>query len=186
MEIQIRTVDDAPSDARPTLQAIQEKMGGLLPNLYCQMANAPVVLETYQYLAKQLTRTSFSPAEQQLIVLTTSVRNGCTYCVAAHSSGARIAGLDKDIIGAIRDGSAITDPRLQALRAFVEEMLETRGKVNPDKLSAFMEAGYSTDQALQLVIGISMKAMSNTVARLAGTPLDGFLEKMKWAGNERV
>lgn len=186
MDIQIRTVENAPEAARPTLQSIQEKMGGLLPNLYCQMANAPIVLETYQYLAKQLTKTSFSPAEQQLIVLATSVRNGCTYCVAAHSSGARMAGLDKSIINAVRDGETIPDARLQALRAFVDEMVDTRGKVNPDKFTAFTDAGYSIDQALELVIGISMKAMSNTVARLAGTPVDGFLEKMKWAGNDRV
>lgn len=186
MEIKITTADNAPEGARATLKGIQEKMGGLLPNLYCQMANTPVVLEAYQNLAKLLTQTSFSPAEQQLILLTLSVQNGCTYCAAAHSSGGRMAGLDKEAINATRDGHAIADNRLQALRIFTEQMLETRGKVSANALSAFLNAGFSKDQVAELTIGIAMKALSNTFARLAETPLDSFLAKMQWEGNDRV
>ncbi|MEQ9572419.1 MAG: hypothetical protein RLN95_10120, partial [Nitratireductor sp.] len=48
------------------LSSVQEKMGGLLPNLYRQMAGAPVVLEAYLTLTEILSRSSFTPAEQQL------------------------------------------------------------------------------------------------------------------------
>jgi len=105
------------------------------------MANAPAVLEAYLTMSEILGKTSFSPAEQQLILLTASVRNGCKYCVAAHSSGGRMAKLDKQAIEAVRDGEAIEDTRLQALRFFTEHQIETRGKVDPEAIENFLAAG---------------------------------------------
>ena len=129
MKLELINPEDAPEGAREQLLATKKKFGGFLPNLYTHMANAPVVLEAYLALSDLITKTSFSPAEQQLIMLTISVRNGCMYCVPAHSSGARMAKLDRDAITAIRDETPIEDGKLQALRVFTEEVLETHGKV---------------------------------------------------------
>ena len=150
------------------------------------MAHAPAVLEAYLTLSDILGKTSFSPAEQQLILLTASARNGCKYCVAAHSSGARMAKLDTDAINAVRDGDAAEDPKLQALRVFTEEVLETRGKISAEARDAFFSAGYTEVQAMELLVGISMKALSNSFSRMFDTPLDGVLSSMEWDGNDRV
>lgn len=176
----------APEGSQPLLGGVQKKMGGLLPNLYRQMAAAPAVLEAYLTLTDILAKTSFSPAEQQLILMTASARNGCVYCVAAHSSGARMAKLDKEAIEAIRNGAPIPDARLQALRGFVEAVLETRGKVGAATLAEFVSAGYTQEQAMEILIGVAMKALSNSFSRMFDTSLDGFLERMAWDGNERV
>ena len=186
MNAELYSPENAPADSVAMLSGIQEKMGGMLPNLYRQMAGAPAVLEAYLDLSDLLGKSSFSPAEQQLILLTASARNGCVYCVAAHSSGARMAKLDKSAIEAVRDGAEIEDGKLQALRAYVEEVMETRGKVTDAGMQAFQDAGYTQTQAMEAMIGISMKALSNNFSRMFSTPLDGFLEKMKWDGNDRV
>ena len=114
MDVNPLEIDEAPDAAKPWLESAAKSMGGFLPNLYKEMANAPVVLEAYLTLSKLLSKTSFSFAEQQLILLTASARNGCKYCVAAHSSGARMAKLDGDAINAVRDGRAAEDAKLQA------------------------------------------------------------------------
>lgn len=186
MSTELYLPENAPEDARELLDGVQKKMGGFLPNLYRQMAAAPAVLETYLTLSGLIAKTSFSPAEQQLILLAASTRNGCTYCVAAHSSGARMAKLDKDAIEAVRNGQPIADARLQTLRAFTEDVLETRGKVDGAAMANFLSAGYSQAQAMELLIGISMKALSNSFSRMFDTPLDDALKKMEWAGNDRV
>ena len=180
------TPESAPEDARETLDGIQSRMGGLLPNLYRQMAAAPPVLEAYLAMQGFLAKTSFSPAEQQLIFMTASARNGCVYCVAAHSSGARMAKLDKPVIEAIRSGAPIEDARLQALRAFVEAAMDTRGKIPSSVKEDFHRAGFSEEQAMEALIGIAAKALSNTFARMFETPLDDFLARMEWQGNDRV
>lgn len=180
------TPETAPEGSQGLLTDVQAKMGGFLPNLYRQMAASPAVLDAYLTLTGILAKTSFSPAEQQLILLTASARNGCTYCVAAHSSGGRMAKLDPQAIEAVRSGTPAEDARLQALRAFVEEVLETRGKVSDAALSAFTDAGYTQIQAMEVLVGISMKALSNSFSRMFDTPLDGVLSKMAWEGNDRV
>ncbi|WP_299951273.1 carboxymuconolactone decarboxylase family protein [uncultured Ruegeria sp.] len=186
MSAELYTAENAPEGARPLLEAVQKKMGGFLPNLYRQMAGVPGVLDTYLMLSDRFGGTSFTPAEQQLVLLTASVRNGCVYCVAAHSSGARMAKLDKGSINAIRDGAAIEDARLQALRSFTEAAIASRGKVEESALSEFTSHGFTRDQAAEVLIGISMKALSNTYARMFDTPLDELLQAMAWEGNDRV
>ena len=186
MRAELFTPETAPEESRELLRGVQKKMGGFLPNLYRQMAGAPAVLETYLTLTDLLAKTSFTPAEQQLILLTASARNGCVYCVAAHSSGARMAKLDKNAIDAVRNGAAAEDERLQALRAFTEEVLETRGKVSESALADFLGAGFTKTQAMEVLIGVGMKALSNSFSRMFEPPLDGVLEKMKWDGNDRV
>ena len=186
MNLELKTAEDAPGSAGKMLADVQAKMGGFLPNLYAQMANAPAVLEAYLTLSDILGKTSFSPAEQQLILLTASVRNGCKYCVAAHSSGGRMAKLDKQAIEAVRDGNAIEDTRLQALRLFTEHQIETRGKVEAAAMESFRAAGFTEVQASEVLVGVSMKALSNSFSRMAQTPLDAMLAKMEWPGNERV
>jgi len=186
MATELHTPETAPEDARDLLEGVQKKMGGFLPNLYRQMAASPAVLETYLTLSGLIARTSFTPAEQQLILLTASAHNGCTYCVAAHSSGARMAKLDKTAIAAVRDGAPAEDAKLQALRAFTEEVLDTRGKVDEATMAAFLNAGYTQTQAMEVLVGISMKALSNSFARMFDTPLDDVLQGMAWDGNDRV
>ena len=186
MEFELHTPEAAPEGAGARLQAVSDSMGGFLPNLYRQMANAPALLDAYLDLTELLRKTSFSPAEQQLILLTASVRNGCAYCVPAHTSGARMAKLDKDAITAIRDEQPIADARLEALRKFTEEMLETRGKVSAASKKAFLDAGFTQTQSIEILIGIAMKALSNSFARMVDTPVDDVLTKLAWDGNDRV
>ena len=97
-----------------------------------------------------------------------------------------MAKLDKSVIEAVREGHAIEDERLQALRAFVEAAIETRGKVGDETMESFLTAGFTQEQAMEALIGIATKALSNTFARMFEPPLDDFLARMEWPGNDRV
>lgn len=186
MQYELFTPQTASDNAGVLLDGVQKKMGGLLPNLYRQMAVAPIVLEAYLTLTDLLAKSSFTPAEQQLILLTASARNGCRYCVAAHSSGGRMAKLDKEAIEAVRAGKPAADAKLEALRRFTEHMIETRGKADSAEIDGFVAAGFTHKQVAELLVGLAMKTLSNSFSRLAETPLDDFLSRMAWDGNDRV
>ena len=47
-------------------------------------------------------------------------------------------------------------------------------------LDAFYEAGYTSRHALEVVLGIAIKVMSNYTNSIAGTPLDKVVQKYKW------
>ena len=104
---------------------------GFIPNMYARMVNSPGLLETYlDGYAVFRAESGFSPSEQELVLLVISRTNGCEYCMAAHSMLARSkSGMDAAVLEAVRNRTALPDPRLAALAAFTEHLVTTRGKI---------------------------------------------------------
>ena len=65
----LRTIEDAPAEAQPRLEAAQ-KNNGFLPNLVRLLANAPVALETYQTVGEINGRASLTLAEREAVQIT--------------------------------------------------------------------------------------------------------------------
>jgi uncharacterized peroxidase-related enzyme len=175
----LHTPDTAPEASRAAMLAVKQKFG-FLPNLIRELAEAPATLQGYLALGELMEQTSLSGIEQQLVLATVSVANGCEYCVAAHSAGLRHAGLPLDELEALREYRPLADPRLEALRAFASAVAETRGRPGADTLLAFRDAGYGPRQALEVILAVGMKTISNYVNHLAGTPLDPALRAFEW------
>lgn len=68
------------------------------------MANSPVALNACLKLDEMIAGGSFSPVEQDIVRLTVSQYNGCTYCVAAHNGGLLSKKVSKEEILQIRKG----------------------------------------------------------------------------------
>lgn len=163
------TVDTAPEAARKTLQAAQGQLG-FIPNLYANLAEAPAALEAYQQLSAAFEKTSLSPAERQVVLLATSVDNGCEFCVAAHSFMAKkMAGVPAPVVEALRSAGTLPDARLNALASFTRSVVRQRGWVKPAEVDAFIAAGFSRAQAIEVVLGVTQKTLSNYVNHLTGT-----------------
>jgi alkylhydroperoxidase family enzyme len=79
---------------------------------------------------------------------------------------------DPDVIAALREGKPLDDPRLDAVRLFTVRVLETTGAVPDDELAAFLAAGYTERNALEVVLGIGTYTMSTLANRLVEAPVD--------------
>ncbi|MDZ7691938.1 MAG: carboxymuconolactone decarboxylase family protein [Balneolaceae bacterium] len=179
MSFTIYNTDNAPEDSRPFLKAAKEKFG-FLPNLLGEFAESPAVLEGYLKLDEIVGKTDFTPKEQQLAILAVSVENKCHYCTAVHSTILRnqINAADK-IVDSVRNGDSLPDPKLNALVTYVRKTVETRGFVEDGDFQAFLDAGYSKRQALEVNLIIALKTISNYANHLAETPLDEAFEPEK-------
>ena len=175
----IHTIDSAPTESREMLVAAKTKFG-FVPNLLGELAGAPAALRAYMTLNDLLSQTSLSPVAQQLVLISTSMANGCEYCVAAHSAGLKAAGLTDAELDAVRERQSLRDPKLEALRVFVTSVVESRGSVKQPALQRFLDAGYSREQVLEVLVGIAMKTLSNYTNHIADTPLDRELEPFAW------
>lgn len=147
------------------------------------MANSPGLLDTYVHGYERFRALSgFTPAEQEVVLLAVSRENGCTYCVAAHSFIAdRMSGVPAAVTDAIRDGRPIPDARLAALHDFTRTMVAKRGLPDKADVSAFLAAGYSERQILEVVLAIAVKTLSNYANHLFHTPVDGMFAGRAWA-----
>ena len=169
----------APEGARNALPATKRTFG-MIPNLERVMASAPPLLSGYSALWDLFDQTTLSPIERQVVYLTANYENECDYCVPWHSLLARKAGMDAKSIEALRSGARLPDQKVEALRTFARSLIANRGKASESEINAFFEAGYTEVQALEVILGLAVKIMSNYTNSIAGTPLDREVERLRW------
>jgi AhpD family alkylhydroperoxidase len=176
---QIHTETTAPEVSKPLLEQAKKNLG-MIPNLERVMAESPALLEGYVHLWELFDTTSLSPIERQVVYQTANFENQCEYCVPWHTKLAQIAGMVPNEIEALRQGAELEDPKLESLRQFTKSLILNRGKIAEAELKAFFAVGYSARQALEVILGIAVKTMSNYTNSIAGTPLDKAVEKLRW------
>lgn len=179
VQFDLHTLETAPAAARLILDD-GKKAFGSVPNLYAVLAEAQAALKGYTTLWNIFDESSFTPAERQVVYLTSNYENECRYCMAGHSVLAKTAGLSDQAITAIRDGGVIGDARLEALHRFTGKVVAQRGFVDDAETEAFLAAGFGRQQVLEVVLGAAVKLISNYTNHLAETPLDGFMAKTVW------
>ena len=168
----VHTLDTAPAEAKERVLAAQ-KSNGFLPNLIGVLAGAPTALEAYQAVGAINARNSLTAAEREVVQITAATLNGCGFCVAGHTAVARKKlRMPEEAIEALRTTQALTDTKLNALARFTVAVIEKQGRVSDEELSAFLKAGYSQTNALDVVLGVSLAALCNYANGVAQTPIN--------------
>ncbi len=101
--------------------------------------------------------------------------------MAAHTTLANKNRVAPGIVEALRTGAPLADPRLEALATLTRSIVETRGWPDKAVTEAFFAAGYGTREYLEVLVGVTMKTLSNYVNHAASTPLDAAFQTAKWA-----
>jgi len=169
--------------SKPILQGVLDG-NKFIPNLYGTMAEAPALLEGYLTLAKIFDTSDLDATERQIVLLTNNRLNGCTYCMAAHTVISKMAGVPEDVIESLRAGTPIADAKLEALRQFAIVINESRGWPDYSDLEAFLNAGYTQQNVLEVVLGTSLKVMSNYTNHIAETQLDDAFKPHEWSKSD--
>lgn len=177
---EIHTIESAPEASKPIMKAAKKKMG-FVPNLMATMSESPVMVESYLTLMGLFDKSRLSETERQIILMTNNRLNECTYCMAAHTAVSKMAGVDEDVIEALRSGEPINNPKLEALRNFSIIMNETRGWATDAQVEQFLAAGYSKETMLEVIVGTSLKVLSNYTTHIVEPDLDTAFKPMKWS-----
>lgn len=177
----LQTAETASGDAPEGLRKAKQAMG-FVPNMYRAMANSPAVFSGYSSgYGRFRAESGFTPVEQEVVFLVISRGNGCAYCMSAHSFVADVMSkVPTDVTDAIRTGRPIADAKLQALATFTQVMFDSRGKPTRAQAQAFVDAGYSERQMLEVVLAIAVKTLSNYTNHLFHTPLDDAFAGRQW------
>ncbi len=178
----LHTAETAP-DAKQLIETAQGAFG-FLPNLLATMAGSPALLEGYMTLSGIFDTSDLSPTERQIILMVNNRLNGCAYCMSAHTGISKAQGVPDEVIESLRDGTALSDPKLEALRVFAVTINETRGWPEQSDIDALLAAGYSERTVLEVILGTALKVMSNYTNHVAGTPLDDAFSAVVWTPAE--
>lgn len=178
-EFALHTVESAPEASKPLL-ADSKKSYGMIPGLHAVMAESPGFLEAYKTVHELFVNSSFDKDELTVVWQSVNVEHACHYCVPAHTWIAKSMGVSDDISDALRNETPLPNARLEALRTFTLSVVRDRGNLDDHAVQAFLDAGFTKRQILEVILGVSQKVMSNYTNHLANTPVDAPFTKFDW------
>lgn len=174
----IHTVETAPEAAKPRVEAAL-KNNGFLPNLIGVLANSPEALAFYQEVGKLNAATSLSAGEVEVVQIIAAKTNECGFCVAGHTKLATLKKLlSEQAIAASRavNPADFDDAKLSALATFTIAVMAKKGAVSDDELQAFFAAGYTQQQAVEVVLGVALATLCNYTNNLGKTEINPELQ----------
>lgn len=182
--LKLHNIETAPEASKPLL-AKSQKAFGMIPDLHGVLAGAPETLEAYQILHELFVNSSFNEEELTVVWQSINVEHACHYCVPAHTGIAKMMKVDNKITEALRNETALENPKLEALRTMTLTIVRNRGNVTQEDLEIFYAAGYEQRQVLEIILGLSQKVISNYTNHIANTPVDAAFKSFVWK-NENV
>jgi AhpD family alkylhydroperoxidase len=165
------TPDTAPPGSRRSMTATASHFG-YLPVALARMAASPQLMDGFLKTSGLFESSSLDPLAREVLIMTMAVRNGCHICVAMHTASLTRLGADPALIEALRAGRPPADERLAALQTFTLQVLESAGAVSDAQLETFGKNGFTTQNALEVVLGIGTYTMSTLANRMTRSPVD--------------
>ena len=168
------TLEQLPDDLRERILAVQEK-AGFVPNVFLMLAHRPDEFRAFfAYHDALMARESDSltPTEKEMIVVATSARHGCLYCVIAHGAVLRIYSKDPLLADqvAINHRTAPLEERQRLMLDFAFHVGLERGGLDGDWQARLQAVGFSLDDIWDIGAISAFFSLSNRLVSLAGTP----------------
>jgi len=168
------TLDDLPEDIRTAILAVQEK-AGFVPNVFLMLAHRPAEFRAffaYHDALMERESESLSKAEKEMIVVATSARNHCLYCVVAHGALVRIYSKNPLLADqvAINHRVAPISERHRVMLDFAMHCTIDVGEMTDEWFSRLLAVGFSQEDCWDIGAIAAFFSLSNRLVTLAGTP----------------
>ena len=167
-----------PQDIQNRMTEIQEK-AGFIPNVFLALAYRPDELRAFMayHDALILRDSGLSKAEKEMIIVATSAKNDCLYCVVAHGAILRIYAKDSKISDQIATDYTKADitEKQKAMLDFAVKTATNAAKISATDLEQLRTYGFSENDIWDIGAITALFALSNRMASLAAMrPNDEF------------
>lgn len=169
---------DLPDDIRDRIDAVQEK-AGFVPNVFLTLAHRPDEFRAFFAYHDALMEkdSGLSKAEREMIVVATSNRNNCQYCVVAHGAILRIRAGDPLISDqvAVNYRKADITPRQEAMLDFAMKVSQDAQCIGDNDFSILHGHGFSDEDIWDIAGVAAFFSLSNRMANfMSMRPNDEF------------
>lgn len=167
-------VQENPSKEVQEIYDWYNEVFGFIPNLGKLLSNSDAALLSYTHMQWHLLKLgTLTPEEDNIVQLTIAVENECKYCTAGHTlAGKVLFNSAEEDLQALRNRSALSNEKFNALHEFAKEVYHSKGRVSDKVLEDFRGVGYTNGQALDVITNISAKVLSNLSNQLAMNEVD--------------
>jgi uncharacterized peroxidase-related enzyme len=175
----IHNTQTASPDSAKLLSEVDSQVG-FIPNVFAVLAESTPALSAFVGLNGAFAESTLSAIEREVVEIATSAVNSCGYCVAGHTVFAQQLAMDAATIDALRAENCLSDPRLDALANFARALARRNGHDCEAELTDLFGVGYTRAQALEIIIGVSVKTISNLASNAFGIPIDDAFSACEW------
>ena len=167
-----------PEDIQTRITEIQEK-AGFIPNVFMALTHRPDELRAFMayHDALILRPSGLSKAEKEMIIVATSAKNDCLYCVVAHGAILRIYAKDSKIseqIATDHTKADITDKQ-KAMLYFAIKTATNAAQICEADLQLLRDNGFDDEDIWDIGAITALFALSNRMASMAAMrPNDEF------------
>lgn len=144
---------------------------GATPNMFRAVANSPAALQAMWGFFGALGQGTLGARLGEQIAVAVADRNGCDYCLAAHTALGRKAGASAQEMRDAQAGEA-TDPRTQAALRFALKLVESRGHVAAEDVAAARAAGFGDEALVEILAHVALNLFTNYTNVAFAVPVD--------------
>ena len=159
-----------PEDLRDKVLAVQEK-AGFVPNVFLALGHRPLELRAFMdyHDALMEKESGLSQAEREMIIVTTSNRNECLYCVVAHGAILRIrakSGVIADQVAVNYRKADISD-RQKAMLDFALKISHDAQATSDEDFVTLRGHGFSDEDIWDIAAITAFFGLSNRMVNFA-------------------
>lgn len=160
----------AATPAKPVLDQIKAAFGAT-PNMFRAVANSPAALSMMWAGFGALGGGKLGAKLGEQIAVAVADRNGCGYCLAAHTALGRKAGASAEEMAAAQSGVS-DDPRTAAALAFALKVVEDRAHVSDADVARLRAAGFDDEAIVEILAHVALNLFTNYVNVAFDVPVD--------------
>ncbi|SFC33493.1 uncharacterized peroxidase-related enzyme [Marinospirillum celere] len=167
-------IKDLPQDIQEAILAVQEK-AGFVPNVFLMLAHRPAEFRAFfAYHDALMERDSdtLTPAEKEMIVVATSARNRCLYCVVAHGAILRIYSKNPVLADqlAVNHRTSPISERHRVMLDFAFYIGLEAGELNEEWKAKLLAFDFTLEDIWDIGAISAFFGLSNRMVSLTGTP----------------
>ncbi|MDF3857124.1 carboxymuconolactone decarboxylase family protein [Achromobacter denitrificans] len=158
----------------PDRKALLEQIHGAFgatPNMFRAVANSPAALKSMWGAFGALGEGVIPAKLGEQIAVAVADRNGCEYCLAAHTALGRKAGASAEEMSAAQGGNA-ADPKTAAALRFALKLVEARGQIGDADVQAVRAAGFGDQEIVEILAHVALNLFTNYVNVAFAVPVD--------------
>ncbi|WP_417486514.1 carboxymuconolactone decarboxylase family protein [Maricaulis sp.] len=152
---------NATGERKELMDAVRSQFGAVI-NMFGTVAHSPAALKSMLGSFGALGTGRIGARLGEQIAVAIANRNGCEYCLSAHTVLGKNAGLTAAQMDDARKGRA-DDARTQAALDFALAVVEQRGHVDPSALAELRAAGFDDEEIVEIVAHIALNLFTNYV-----------------------
>jgi uncharacterized peroxidase-related enzyme len=167
----IPALEDLPEDIQLRIKEVNDK-AGFIPNIFLALAHRPAEFRAffaYHDALMEKETPGLDRAEREMIVVATSVRNQCQYCVIAHGAILRIRAKNPLIADQIATNYRKADitPRQRAMLDYALKVSRQADKVDDQDHAILREHGFDDDDIWDIGAISAFFGLSNRIVNMS-------------------